>query len=356
MKTVVGMGEVLLRISPRGPLRLVQSVPGELQTFIAGAEANTLASVALLGGRSRLVTALPDHAVADGCLASLRGLGVDVSHVVRSSLGRLGLMFLEPGAGQRASRVEYDREHSVFSLTAAEAYAWNDIFADADWFHISGISGALSAVSEKSAFHALREASARGCTVSFDPNFRAKLWRWEPGTEPRVLAARTLAAWLPFVNVFFGGEEDIALVSGIEPPAHSDTPWLDAARLLVARYPNIQRVVGTCRAGISASEDRWSARMWDVESDVFVQSPVSRGKVEPYEISPVVDRIGAGDAFAAGLIFASRTEDLSSPQTCLDFATAAGCLSHWVAGDIHFASRAEVEALMGGVRGGRVNR
>ncbi len=356
MKTVVGMGEVLLRISPENSLRFLQSVPGELRCCLAGAEANALASLAHLGCRARLVTALPDHAVAQACLQQLRGLGVDVSRVVLSPAGRLGLMFLEPGVGQRASQVLYDREYSAFSLTPPAAYDWEGIFADADWFHISGISGALSRVAAESARTALSEAAARGCTVSFDPNFRAKLWRWEPGVEPLALAARTLSEWLPLVHVFFGGLEDIALVAGIVPDPAAQDPWRDAAQQLVSRHPGIRQVVSTTRAGVSASEDRWSARLWDVSTDTWVEAPTRAGRLEPFEIAPVVDRIGAGDAFAAGLIFATRTPEWSAPQKRLEFATAAGCLSHWIAGDINYSTRAEVEALVAGARGGRVNR
>lgn len=356
MKTVVGLGEVLLRISPQGPLRLIQAVPGPLQCCVAGAEANTLASIAHFGGRARLVTALPESVLAEGCVAYLRGLGVDVSQVVRSAEGRMGLMFLEPGVGQRASQVLYDREHSVFSLTPPEAYDWDAIFAEADWLHVSGISGALSSVAAQTARCALEQAAARGCSVSFDPNFRSKLWRWEPGTEARALAARVLREWLPFVTVFFGGLEDIALVSGIAPDPTGPGAWLDAARQLTARFPNVREVVGTCRAGTSASEDRWSARLWSAESEEFVEAPERAGQLVPFEITPVVDRIGAGDAFAAGLIFATRTPALSGLRTRLEFATAAGCLSHWVHGDINYSTRAEVEALMSGASGGRVNR
>jgi 2-dehydro-3-deoxygluconokinase len=356
VKTVLGLGEVLLRISPQPPLRVIQSVPGPLQCCVAGAEANTLASIAHFGGRARLVSALPDNVLADGCLAHLRGLGVDVSRVVRPRTGRMGLMFLEPGVGQRASQVLYDREHSAFSLTPPDAYDWDAIFADADWLHISGISGALSAAAEHTARHALEQAAARGCSVSFDPNFRSKLWRWEPGTEPIALAARILRGWLPFVTVFFGGLEDIALVSGIAPDPAAPDVWLDAAKQLTQRYPNVRQVVGTRRAGTSASEDRWSARLWDSESARYLEAPERGGEITPFEITPVVDRIGAGDAFAAGLIFATRTPALSALRTRLEFATAAGCFSHWVHGDINFATRAEVEALMGGAHGGRVNR
>lgn len=354
--TVVGMGELLLRVSPPAQLRWVQSIPGALQSCLAGAEANTLASIAHFGGGARLVTALPETPVADACLAQLRGVGVDVSRVIRTPEGRMGLMFLEPGVGQRASQVLYDRANSVFSLTPPAAYDWDFVFAGADWFHMSGITAAISEPASESALAALREAKARGCAVSFDPNFRAKLWRWKPGKEPRLLAAETLREWLPFVTVFFGGIEDIALVSGLEPNPRASNPWLEAARALAARYPNIRQVAGTCRAGMSASEDRWSARLLDVDADVFVEAPVRAGIVQPVEISPVVDRIGAGDAFAAGLIFATRTPSLSEPRTRLEFATAAGCLSHWVHGDINFSTRAEVEALMAGASGGRVNR
>jgi 2-dehydro-3-deoxygluconokinase len=356
MKVVVGLGEVLLRISPQTPLRLLQSVPGSLYCCVAGAEANTLASIAQLGGGSRIVTAVPANPVADGCLAFLRGLGVDVSAVHRAETGRLGLMFLEPGVGQRASQVFYDREQSVFSLSGPEAYDWDAVFADADWLHVTGISGALSSEAERTVRFALEEAVRRACTISFDPNFRSKLWRWQPGVEPLELASRVLAGWMPMINVFFGGLSDIALVSGIHPHPSADNPWLDAVRQLSSRYPRLQQVVGTCRAGISASEDLWSAVLWDVASGAFVEAPRRGESVEPYQIAPVVDRIGAGDAFAAGLIFATRTPALNQPQTRLEFATAAGCLSHWVHGDINFSTRGEVEALVAGVRGGRVNR
>ena len=172
------------RLCPPGFKRFRQSMPGDLNLTFAGAEANVAASVAMLGGKARFVTALPDNDITTACLASLEGLGIDTSGIVVTDEGRLGLYFVEAGANQRPSRVIYDRSHSSVSLTPAQAYDWEATFADAAWLHTTGITPALSQTAAEATFQAVKRAKTAGLTVSCDLNFRKKLWRWEPGASP----------------------------------------------------------------------------------------------------------------------------------------------------------------------------
>ena len=189
MNRVVTFGEIMGRLAPRGFLRLQQAMPGTLEISFAGAEANVAASIAYLGGESVFVTALPDHCIADACIANLKALGVDTQFILRSKLGRLGLFFLETGANQRPSNVIYDREGSVFSMTPADRYPWGEIFDGAAWLHVSGITPAVSRTAAQAALAAIREADDRKIKVSFDLNFRRKLWNCPLG-DHRARATR----------------------------------------------------------------------------------------------------------------------------------------------------------------------
>jgi len=363
MKTIVTFGEVMGRLAPSGNLRLRQVLPGSLDFTFGGAEANVAASIALFGGSARFVTALPDNPLGDACVATLRGLGVDVSYIVRTKAGRLGLYFLENGANQRPSNVIYDRSHSAVSLTGPDAYDWKAAFADAHWLHTTGITPSLSAEAAASALAAVQHAKAAGLTVSCDLNFRKKLWQWELGTPPRVLAEKTMRAILPYVDLVIANEEDCADVLDI----HAEGTDVHAGKLDVEKYPavarkvaeqfpNVSHVAITLRESISASHNNWGAMLLDVKSDKAFFAPLVGDRYQPYEIRNIVDRVGAGDSFGAGLIFALTTPELSEPSTAIRFAVAASCLAHSVVGDINFTSRAEAEALMKGSGSGRVVR
>lgn len=363
MNRVVTFGEIMGRVAPRGFLRFRQAMPGTLDFTFAGAEATVAASIAYLGGEATFVSALPSHAIGDACLANLRAMGVDTQYIVRSKQGRLGLYFLETGANQRPSNVIYDRDGSAISLTSSEKYPWAKIFAGASWFHVSGITPAISATAAAAALAAVQAARAAGATVSCDLNFRRKLWGWEPATDPQVLAQRTMRQMLPFVDVVIGNEEDAGEVLGIHA---SDTDvqsgkvandkYPDVARQIIAQFPQVKQVAITLRESISASHNNWGAMLFDAAEDRAYFAPLSGGQYQPYKITHIVDRVGGGDAFAAGLIFARLAPELKAPQTAIGFAVAASCLAHSISGDYNFSSRAEVEALMKGSASGRVVR
>lgn len=351
------------RFAPAGFLRFRQAVPGPLDLTFGGAEANVAASLAIFGADARFVTALPKHAIADACVGVLAGLGVDTSHIVRTAKGRLGLYFLETGANQRPSNVIYDRAHSSVSLTPAADYPWDEIFSGAKWLHTTGITPALSQISAEAALAAVRAAKASGLHVSCDLNFRKKLWGWEPGTAPGDLAEKTMRAILPHVDVVIANEEDAADVLGIhaaETDVHSGKvsaeKYPDVARQIARQFPNVSLVAITLRESHSASHNNWGAMLYDAKADAPHFAPVRDGRYEPWQIKNIVDRVGGGDSFGAGLIFALNTPELSEPADAIAFAVAASCLAHSVVGDTNYTTRAEAEALMKGSGAGRVVR
>jgi 2-dehydro-3-deoxygluconokinase len=363
MSKVITFGEIMGRMATPGFLRFRQALPGTLDVMFAGAEATVAASIAYFGGEATFVSALPTHAVADACVASLRAMGVDTRHILRTPQGRLGLYFLETGANQRPSNVIYDRDGSAISLTPAQRYPWADIFAGASWFHVSGITPAISAMASAAALAAVREARAQGVTVSCDLNFRRKLWNWDPSLPPRDLARKTMQQLLPHVDVVIGNEEDAGEVLDIHA---GDTDVLsgkvaidqypEVARRIVAQFPQVTHVAITLRESVSASHNNWGAMLYDARQARAFFAPVAAGQYQPYRVTQIVDRVGSGDAFAAGLIFARLTAELGEPQTAVAFAAASSCLAHSIRGDFNFSSRTEVESLMKGAASGRVNR
>ncbi|MCA9216852.1 MAG: sugar kinase [Planctomycetales bacterium] len=363
MKRIVTFGEIMGRLAPPGFLRFRQALPGSLDVTFAGAEANVAASLAMLGVNADFVTALPDHDIADACIGSVRNMGVGTDHIVRGD-GRLGLYFLETGANQRPSRVTYDRAGSSISVTPSSAYNWNETLKGATWFHTTGITPAISQVAFESALDAARIAKAQGSTVSCDLNFRKKLWRWDPSCEPRELAGETMRQLLPYVDVVIANEEDCHDVLGIqaedsdvESGSLNVSRYPDVARKVVQQFPNVSRVAITLRESISASHNNWGGMLFDAATDTAFFAPVgANGEYAPYEIRNIVDRVGGGDSFGAGLIFASTTDELSDPESSIRFAVAASCLAHSISGDFNFSTRAEVEALMKGSGSGRVVR
>jgi 2-dehydro-3-deoxygluconokinase len=355
MSRIITFGEVMGRLAAPGYQRLAQTLPGQLDITFAGAEVNVAASLALLGGEASFVTALPDHAVADAVVANLKSLGVDTRHILRTPAGRLGLFFHEAGVNQRPGNVIYDRAGSSVAITPPEAYDWAAVFEGAAWLHLSGITPAISATASAVALRAVREASERGLPVSLDMNYRSKLWQWEPGLPPQELAARTIQELLPFVTVFMGGREDAALLLGIHARGDVNDPLLDVARQIAVRFPRLTHVAMTLR-GVMATHQTWGGALYDAQSDGIFYAPLKDGHMEPYVIAHLVDRLGAGDAFAAGLIFAQTAQEPADPQRAVEFAVAASCLAHSIEGDYNFSTRAEVEALMQGQAGGGVNR
>jgi 2-dehydro-3-deoxygluconokinase len=360
---LITFGEIMGRLAAPGHLRLRQSMPGRLDITFAGAEANVAVSVAQLGGQAAFVTALPRNPIADACLDTLRGLGVDTAPVLRTEAGRVGLYFLETGANQRPSQVTYDREGATISITKADSYPWRQIFQGAAWLHVSGITPSLSRVAAEAVLAAVREAKSQNLRVSCDLNFRGKLWGWDPPLKARQLAERTMREVLPFVDVVIANEEDAADVLSIHA---KDTDvqagrlaierYSDVAREIVRQFPKVQLVGITLRESISATHNNWGAMLYDAAGAKAHFAPLRDGRYEPYAITSIVDRLGAGDAFAAGLIYALMSHDLADPQAAVAFAAANSCLAHSVQGDFCLVSRAEVEALVKSGGSGRVVR
>jgi 2-dehydro-3-deoxygluconokinase len=363
MKKVVTFGEVMVRFAPRENYRFEQVCPGAMDLTFGGAESSVAASVAMFGGAARFVTALPQHAVAEAFLRQMRGFKVDVDYVLRRDQGRFGVYYVETGANQRPSRVIYDREYSAVSQCPGEAYDWNAIFTDAQWLHVSGITLAISENAARAAILAATKAQEAGVTVSCDLNFRKNLWRWRPGTDAQALAREVMPEFLEQVNVVIGNEEDASDVLDI----HAGETDVHAGSLDISRYPGVARQIAkrfskvrsvaiTLRESISATHNNWGAMLYDVASDSPAFAPMSAEQYTPYEIRNIVDRVGGGDSFAAGLIYAMSCGEFSKAQEQVDFAVAASCLAHSIKGDFNYNSRAEVETLMSGNASGRVQR
>lgn len=350
------------RIASPANLRLRQT--RNFEVTYAGAEASVAASICNFGGEARYVTALPKHALAEATMDSLRAIGIDTQYILRTNEGRLGLYFLETGANQRPSNVIYDRADSAIAITPSDAYDWDAIFTDAQWLHLSGITPALSKNASEASLFAAKKAKEAGISVSIDLNFRAKLWNWDSKYSTRGLAQKTMRNILPFIDVVVGNEEDCHDVLGIQAGdtnVHSGTldtsRYPDVARQVIQQFPNVSKVAITLRESISASHNNWGAMLYNAASDRPAFAPLNKdGEYSPYQIKNIVDRVGGGDAFAAGLIFALTTPELNETQTALNYAVAASCLKHSIKGDFNYSTRTEVERLMGGNASGRVVR
>lgn len=343
MSSVVTFGEIMLRLATPGFSRFQQAMPGALNATFAGAEASIAASLAHLGIDAAFVTALPRHEVADACVADLRGLGVETKYILRTPEGRLGIYFLEHGVNQRGGNVIYDREASSVAITPASAYDWKAIFDGCEWFVISGITPAISRNASEVALFAVQEARKRRIKVVCDMNYRTKLWLWEPPLSARQLATRTMRELLRHVTVFVGGISDATAMLGIE---HNGDLKALAARI-ISEFPNLTHAAFTLRDGSTSAAQCFSGALYEAASDTLHTAP-------SYTITQIIDRLGAGDAFTAGLIF-SLLQHPNAP-TAISFATSAGCLAHSIEGDYNYSSRAEIEAVMHGDGGGRVSR
>jgi 2-dehydro-3-deoxygluconokinase len=359
---ILSFGEIMGRFQPDGFQRLRQSLPGSLNLTFGGAEANVAASLSLQGREAAFITALPENEIGDACIGFLRNLGVDTSGIVRTG-PRLGLYFVEAGANQRPSKVVYDRAGSSVSLTSYEAYNFQSHFENSGWLHITGITPALSEIAAVAVRKAAEAAKDAGLTVSCDLNFRKKLWKWQPGTDARSLARETMQGILPFVDVVIANEEDASDVLDIQIEDQDidsgslqiDT-YPEVAKKVVSLFPNVKQVAITLRESLSASHNNWGAMLWDAESGTAHFAPMMDGDYTPYQIRNIVDRVGGGDSFAAGLISALTDPELSEPETAIAYAVAASCLAHSTLGDVNFSTRDEILTLMKGNASGRVQR
>ncbi|NOZ49691.1 MAG: sugar kinase [Chloroflexi bacterium] len=344
MPKIVSFGEIMMRLSPPGHLRFTQA--RSFDVIYGGGESNVAVSLANFGLDTEYVTRLPQNDVGDACLNFLRQYGVGVRHVVWGG-ERLGIYFLEHGAVSRGSKVIYDRAGSALATIKPGMVDWDAVFADADWFHWTGITPAISVGAAATCLEAVKAARAHGLVISSDLNYRAKLWKW--GKSP----GEVMEELVQYCDVVIGNEEDAAKVFGIHAPQTDVTSGqLDAVQYeyvckqLAARFPNLHTIAITLRASISASYNRWSAVLW--HDDHLYFSP-------KYEITHIVDRVGGGDSFVAGLIYGLLSYG-DDKQQALNFAVAASALKHTIFGDFNLVSVAEVEKLMGGDASGRVSR
>lgn len=370
MKRIVAMGEIMGRFSPPGYQRFGQCMPGSLDILFAGAEASVAMSIAYLGGDAAFVTALPDHSIADACIAAVRAVGVDTRHIVRTSDGRLGLYFLESGVNQRPGKVIYDREGSSIAITPPYAYDWDAILKDADWLVVSGITPAISRNGLDVTLAAVNAAAKHNVRVLCDFNYRGKLWRWSPPTPQRQLAIESIRMLLPKVDLLVAGTDEILELIGDQKTSPLDVTnapevsFAAAASCLNLRFPNLAQIASTYRRTASASRHELGGMLWIASTDskqpgqVHWAPELSNDTTvnQTYSIEQVVDRIGTGDAFTAGLLFALTTPELSDPKRAIAFAAAAFCLSHSIAGDFNFTNRQEIEELLAGDSSGRVQR
>lgn len=343
MPRVVTFGEIMLRLSPPGHLRLGQA--HAFDAVYGGGEANVAASLALLGLDSRFVTRLPTGPLGDAARDALRQRGVDVSEVLRGG-ERLGIYFLEVGAVQRGSNVIYDRVDSAFAKTAPGAIDWDAALAGADQFHWTGITPAVSADAAEVCAEAVRAANRLGVPVSVDLNYRSKLWAY--GADPRDV----MPALVEGCDLVVAGASDAEALLGIGPdddvPDDDDeAQYRSLFAALRERFPRCRACAATVRHAHSASHNTWSA-VYSPTADALLTT-------RAYEITDIVDRVGGGDSFMAGLLYGRHTYP-DDPQHALDFAVAASALKHTIFGDVNLARADEVEALLAGDGSGRVNR
>lgn len=336
-------GEIMLRLKSPGLERLFQSP--SLEATFGGGEANVAVSLANYGQDVAFLTVLPKNAVADECVKQLRGFGVDTKRIVYSDEGRVGIYFLETGANARPSKVVYDRAYSAISLAKTGDIDWDKAFDGVDWFHITGITPALSRSAMELSLESVKEAKKRGVTVSCDLNYRKNLWKYG------LKAADVMRELAKYVDVAIANEEDVQKSLEITADVNVESGELDRAKYkalgdkVLAQYPDMKMIAITLRESHSADWNGWAACLNDREN--FYES-------KRYEIRDIVDRVGGGDSFGGGLLYGLTHYD--SRQQALEFAVAASCLKHSIPGDYNRVSVDEVEKLMGGDGSGRVQR
>ena len=332
MKKLVSLGELLLRLSTRDHLRFSQA--NELEMVYGGSEANVLISAAAFGKPSEFISVVPDNDLGHAALNELKLNDVRVNHIQFRG-ERLGVYFLEKGAINRGSKVIYDRGNSSFSSIEATWFDWDTIFEDCDWFHWSGITPAISKNAARVCKTAVEKAKERGITISGDLNYRGNLWQYEVDREKvmRELVSKT--------DVLLAGHYACEQFFHIETENNSGKVLSEK---LKKEFPELQKIAITNRQELNASHNKWSAALF---------SEGRKYESVEYDIYPVVDRVGAGDSFIGALIYGLQQYEL---QKALDFAVAASCLKHSIAGDINRVSKEEVLKLANGDTTGRISR
>ena len=339
---IVTFGEIMLRLKSPGNEKFFQS--SAFEATFGGGEANVAVSLANFGMEAAFVTSLPAHDIGKACVMELRKFGVDTSGIIFGD-GRLGIYYLEAGANQRPSNVVYDREVSSISMLKPGSIDWTKVFSNAGWFHITGITPALSETAAQVSVEAVKAAKEMGLTVSCDLNYRAKLWQYGK------TAKQVMSELVAYTDIVIANEEDCQKSLGISADSHVEGGVLDAdvyrvlTQKVLSEYPNIKMIAITLRESISANHNNWSACLND-RTD-FLQS-------RKYSITDIVDRVGGGDAFAAGLIYGLHA--YGDNKRALEFAVGASCLKHSIPGDFNRVGVQEVEKLITGDGSGRIQR
>lgn len=343
-KKVVTFGEVMMRLSPPGHLRFRQA--RSFDVIYGGGECNVPVSLANSGVPVDYVTRLPNSDLGNACIDFIRQFGVGTDKIVRGG-DRIGIYFLEIGAVQRGGKVIYDRANSGLATIEPGMIDWESVLEDAEWFHWTGITPAISKGAAEVCLEAVQTAKRMGLTISCDLNYRSKLWKW--GKRP----GEVMPELVEHCNIAIGNEEDADKVFGIRAPETDVTRgqvkaenYRYVCEELARRFPNLKTITITLRGSLSASHNTWSGVLW--HGGEFYAAP-------NYDITHIVDRVGGGDSCMAGLIYGLRTYG-DDVQRALNFAVAASCLKHSICGDFNVVTVAEVERLMGGDVSGRVSR
>jgi len=336
----------MLRLSPPGFLRFSQS--NSFDVVYGGGESNVAVSLANYNVPVDFVTRLPKNDIGDCALMEMRKRGVNTQNIIFGG-DRLGIYFLETGAVSRGSKVVYDRAHSAIAEIKPGMIDWKSVFKDADWFHWTGITPAISQGAADVCLEAVKAASELGITISTDLNYRAKLWKY--GVEPEAIMTELTS----YCDIILGNEEDAEKHFGIKPEGLDITTqghevkaeaFLSVCKQMMKKFPKARKVITTLRGSISASHNTWAGVLYDGKT--MFQSP-------QYQITDIVDRVGGGDSFMGGLIYGLKTYP-DNDQKALNFAVAASCLKHTIKGDANLVTVSEVEKLMGGDSSGRVTR
>jgi len=342
MQKIVTFGEIMLRLKPLNYERFFQSPV--IEATFGGGEANVAVSLANFGMDVAFMTVLPSNDIGNACISELRRFGVDTSLIQRSN-ERMGIYFLEAGANQRPSKVVYDRDNSAIALAKPEDIDWNKVFEGRTWFHITGITPAISSNTASLSMEAVKAAKKMGLTVSCDFNYRKKLWKYGKSAQ------EIMTELVNYVDIGIANEEDCQKSLGISVNVEVEKGKLNVeqyrqlTKKVMDKFPQMKIIAITLRESKSANNNGWSACLFDGSSFYISRK---------YEITDIVDRVGGGDSFAAGLIYALDKYD--SKEDALNFAAAASCLKHSISGDFNRVTVPEVEKLMGGDASGRVQR
>lgn len=331
MARVVCFGELLLRLTAPGRELLLQSA--RLNVCVGGAEANVAVALAGLGHASAMVSRVPDNPLGEAAARHLRAYGVDVT-AVKTGVGRMGLYFVSPASGVRPATITYDRENSSFATVEPQAYSWDELLDDADLLHLSGITAAVSEPAGQAAIDAAKTAKAKGVRVCFDGNYRAQLWN-KRGCDPRPI----LSELVGHADILFGNHRDIALLLGRQFSGGGEERRREAALAAFDAFPALQTIAATARHVVDGDHNRISARI-DTRQEAV--------ETDEVQLTGIVDRIGAGDAFAAGVLHGLLSG--ARVEAAAQYGLALACLKHGLPGDVSLFTQADIDAFLAGER------